>query len=146
MTAAGLPSSAFRRATRSVPYDVPDLFVADADGKGTPRNLTERYDYDIGGGVGGDQAAPRARDRKPIAWAADDRSLLVTASEHGSANIKRINVETGTIESITDGPQDVMSFTASRDASTVAAIVSTPVVLGDVNVVKTNAGTTAPRR
>ena len=125
-------------------YDVPDLFVADADGKATPHNLTERYDYDIGGGVGGDQAPPRAAGSKAIAWGPDDRSLLVVASERGSANIKRINADTGTIESITDGPRDVMSFTASRDASTVAAIVSTPVVLGDVNVVKTNAGRATP--
>jgi dipeptidyl aminopeptidase/acylaminoacyl peptidase len=125
-------------------YDVPDLFVADADGKGAPHNLTERYDYDIGGGVGGDQATPRAAGSKAIVWTPDDRSLLVAASEHGSANIKRVNVDTGAIESITDGAQDVMSFTASKDASTVAAIVSTPVVLGDVNVVKTNTGRATP--
>jgi dipeptidyl aminopeptidase/acylaminoacyl peptidase len=125
-------------------YDVPDLFVTDADGRGAPRNLTERYDYDIGGGIGGDQAAPRAGGSKTIAWAADDRTLLLAASQHGSANIKRLNVDTGTLESITDSPQDVMSFTASRDASTVAAIISTPVVLGDVNVVNTNSGRTAP--
>ena len=125
-------------------YDVPDLFVANVDGKGVPRNLTERYDYDIGGGIGGDQAAPRAGGSKAVVWGPDDRSLLVVASERGSANIKRINVDTGALDPITDGPQDVMSFTASRDASTVAAIISTPVVLGDVNVVKTNTRT-APR-
>ena len=123
-------------------YDEPDLFVVDAEGKGAPRNLTERYDYDISGGIGGDQASPRGSGSKAIVWAPDDRSVLVVASERGSANIRRINVETAAVESITDGPQDVMSFTAARDGSTLAAIISTPVVLGDVNVVKT----TAPKR
>ncbi len=125
-------------------YDVPDLFVVDADGKSEPRNLTLRYDYDIGGGIGGDQAAPRGAGTKAIVWAPDDRSLLTVASERGSANIKRITIDDARIEAITDGPQDVMSFTASRDASTLAAVISTPVVLGDVNVVRTTGGAAAP--
>ncbi len=125
-------------------YDVPDLFVVDADGKGEPRNLTLRYDYDIGGGIGGDQAAPRGAGTKAIVWAPDDRSLLTVASERGSANIKRITIDDARIEAITDGPRDVMSFTASRDASTLAAVISTPVVLGNVNVVRTTGGAAAP--
>jgi len=125
-------------------YDEPDLFVVDADGKGEPRNLTLRYDYDIGGGIGGDQAAPRGAGTKAIVWAPDDRSLLTVASERGSANIKRITIDDARIEAMTDGPQDVMSFTASRDASTLAAVVSTPVVLGDVNVVRTTGGAAPP--
>ena len=40
-------------------YDQPDLWVADIAG-GAPRNLTAGYDFDIGGGVGGVQGAPRA--------------------------------------------------------------------------------------
>ena len=133
-------------------YDAPDLFVVDTDGKGEPRNLTARYDYDIGGGIGGDQSAPRGAGTKAIVWAPDDRSLLVVAAERGSANIKRITIDDARLEAVTDGPQDVMSFTASRDASTLAAVVSTPLTLGDVNVVKAwpersrrpTAGTSAP--
>jgi dipeptidyl aminopeptidase/acylaminoacyl peptidase len=125
-------------------YDVPDLFVVDADGKAAPRNLTDRYDYDIGGGVGGDQAAPRGAGAKPIVWTADDRSLLVVASERGSANVKRIAVADARIEAVTEGAHDVMSFTASRDASTLAAVISSPVVLGDVNVVRAAGAKASP--
>jgi len=127
-------------------YDVPDLFVVDADGKAAPRNLTDRYDYDIGGGVGGDQAAPRGAGAKPIVWTADDRSLLVVAAERGSANVKRIAVADARIEAVTEGAHDVMSFTASRDASTLAAVISSPVVLGDVNVVRATGAPASPLR
>lgn len=39
-------------------YSQPDLFVTATDPGATPRNLTASYDFDIGGGVGGDQAPP----------------------------------------------------------------------------------------
>ena len=37
----------------------------------TPKNLTADYDFDIAGGIGGDQAAPRGQNRKPIVWSKD---------------------------------------------------------------------------
>lgn len=40
-------------------YSQPDLFVVGLP-DGTPRNLTTSYDFDVDGGVGGDQRAPRA--------------------------------------------------------------------------------------
>jgi len=39
-------------------YSQPDLWVLTLDGSSAPRNLTVDYDFDIGGGVGGDQHAP----------------------------------------------------------------------------------------
>jgi hypothetical protein len=44
----------------------------------TPRNLTAAYDYDIGGGVGGDQAPPRGSAPSKPYWSADGRSIFVT--------------------------------------------------------------------
>ena len=41
-------------------YTQPDLWVAEL-GTGTPRNLTATYDFDINGGLGGDQRAPRGQ-------------------------------------------------------------------------------------
>jgi dipeptidyl aminopeptidase/acylaminoacyl peptidase len=125
-------------------YDVPDLWVVDAAGKSQPRNLTQSYDYDVGGGIGGDQAAPRGAGAKPIVWSSDDRSLLVVTSERGSANIKRIHVADGRVDPVTDAPQDVMSFTAARDGSTLAAVISTPVILGDVALVQAGSGVATP--
>ena len=46
-------------------YDQPDLFVANADGSGTPKNLTAAYDFDINGSIGGDQARAARRPRRP---------------------------------------------------------------------------------
>ena len=52
-------------------YSQPDLWVTDATPGSTPKNLTAGYDYDISGGIGGDQAAPRGQNRKPIVWSKD---------------------------------------------------------------------------
>jgi Tol biopolymer transport system component len=42
-------------------YDQPDLFVVKLGSSAAPVNLTGSYDFDIAGGVGGDQAPPRGR-------------------------------------------------------------------------------------
>ena len=42
-------------------YDQSDLFVVDAAPGSAPRNLTEAYDFDIAGGIGGDQAPREGR-------------------------------------------------------------------------------------
>src|SRR5579883_278330 len=39
-------------------FSEPDLFVTGAAPGSTPKNLTTKYDFDIGSGVGGDQAPP----------------------------------------------------------------------------------------
>jgi dipeptidyl aminopeptidase/acylaminoacyl peptidase len=113
-------------------YSQPDLWVTDATPGSTPNNLTATYDFDINGGIGGDQASPRGENSKPIIWTKDGSSLVVVSAEHGSANLRRVAIATGKVEPLTDLPQDVMSYTATRDASTIAAIVSTPTNIGDV--------------
>ena len=68
-------------------YDQPDLFVAAADGTGAPRNLTDKYDFDIGGGVGGDQRAPRGGGAGGAIWSADGKSIIIVAGEQGDRRI-----------------------------------------------------------
>src|SRR5439155_21504057 len=46
-------------------YSQPDLWVTDAAPNSAPKNLTVGYDFDIAGGIGGDQAAPRGNNRRP---------------------------------------------------------------------------------
>ena len=41
-------------------YSQPDLWIVDRAG-GSPRNLTERYDFDVAGGLSGDSRAPRGQ-------------------------------------------------------------------------------------
>ncbi len=44
-------------------FTQPDLWVIDLPG-GTPRNLTAAFDFDMNGGLGGDQRAPRGQIRR----------------------------------------------------------------------------------
>jgi dipeptidyl aminopeptidase/acylaminoacyl peptidase len=135
-------------------YSQPDLWVTDVPGSDsvtngnrsltpTPKNLTANYDYDIGGGIGGDQAAPRGGGRKPIVWSKDPStgsgqggwSLIVVSAEKGSSNLKRVAIATGKVDPITDGLHDVVAYSATPDASKIAATLSTQTNIGDVAIV-----------
>src|SRR5262245_5543812 len=95
-------------------FDQPDLFVANADGSGAPRNLTAAYDFDINGSVGGDQAAPRGgRAAGPI-WSADGRTLLVVAGEQGNARLVRVDVASGAVSRVSTGDQTMQAYSISR--------------------------------
>jgi dipeptidyl aminopeptidase/acylaminoacyl peptidase len=124
-------------------YTQPDLWVADL-GTGTPRNLTATYDFDINGGLGGDQRAPRGHHPSGPAWSRDGRSILIGVGEQGNANIKRVDVTTGKIEPVTSGNSDVMSYTVDSGAQRIAYVLSTPTTVGDLHVIDT--GSTAPKK
>jgi dipeptidyl aminopeptidase/acylaminoacyl peptidase len=117
-------------------YSQPDLWVTDAAPGSTPKNLTASYDFDIAGGIGGDQAAPRGQNRKPILWSPDQSSLLVVAAEKGSANLKRVTIASGKVDAVTDGLQDVVAYSATNDTSTIAMTLSTQTIINDVSVLK----------
>lgn len=120
-------------------YTQTDLWVADLAGS-TPKNLTADYDFNIGGGLGGDQRAPRGGSPAPIVWTADSRGVIVRVGEQGNANLKRVDASTGAVSPVTDGSQDVMSYTASRDAGRFALVRSTPTIIGDVHVLDATTG------
>jgi dipeptidyl aminopeptidase/acylaminoacyl peptidase len=113
-------------------FSQPDLFIASADPGTAPRNLTAAYDFDIGGGVGGDQAPPRASGSSKPFWSADGRSIFVDSAEQGRANLKRIDAETGKVEPLTSGDQSVFSYSATPDGSKAAVLISTPTNIGDL--------------
>src|SRR5207248_6267869 len=113
-------------------YSQPDLWVVDAAAGSAPRNLTAGYDFDINGGIGGDQAAPRGENMKPVVWSADSESLLVVSAEHGSANFRRVAIGTGKVDAVIEEPQDVMGYSATPDGSKIAATISTATTIGDV--------------
>ena len=96
------------------------------------KNLTEAYDYDIGGGIGGDQAPPRGGGRRPILWSTDGSSLIVVSAEKGNSNLKRVTIATSAIESITDGMHDVGAYSATPNTGTIAATLSTQTNIGDL--------------
>jgi dipeptidyl aminopeptidase/acylaminoacyl peptidase len=113
-------------------YSQPDLFVTSTEPGAVPRNLTAAYDYDIGGGVGGDQAPPRAGGSSSPYWSADGRAIFVDSAEEGRANLKRIDAETGKVEPITRGDHSVFSYNATPDGSKAALLISSPTLIGDL--------------
>ena len=108
----------------------------DAAAGSTPRNLTAAYDFDIPGAIGGDQSAPRGQGSNPLLWSRDGAPLIAVAAEHGSANLTRVQIGTGTIDRLTDGHQAVMAYTATPDASKIAAVISTPTSIGDLFMIE----------
>jgi hypothetical protein len=45
-------------------------------------------------------------------WSADGRSILIRVGEHGNTNLKRVDVQSGKVDAVTTGDQEVMSYTA----------------------------------
>ncbi len=123
-------------------YTQPDLFVMNNEPNATPKNLTASYDFDIGGGIGGDQRAPRGGGGGGggVVWSRDGRSLYVNVAEHGRANLKRIDAMTGKVEALTSGDHEVQSYTATADASKMALLVSSSVNIGDIFLLDTASG------
>jgi dipeptidyl aminopeptidase/acylaminoacyl peptidase len=117
-------------------YSQSDLFVVDVDGGArAPRNLTAGYDFDIGGGIGGDQAAPRGGSSRNPVWSADGRSIVVVAGEQGDANLIRVDAGAGTTSPVLKGSHAVQSYTGSHSTPHLVALVSTPTTIGDLVVV-----------
>ena len=110
-----------------------DLFIGALDGT-APRNVTANFDYDVlQGGIGGDQAPPRAhRPARPV-WSADGKTILMTTADRGAANLARIDVASGRVTPWTSGKHTVMTYDIK--GSRAVALVSTPTRIGDFYVV-----------
>ena len=113
-------------------YSQPDLWVTSVRPGSTPKNLTEKYDNEIGGQVGGDQHPPRGGTAATPFWSPDGRYVHVVSAEEGRTNLKRIDTETGKVEPVTKGDHDLLSYTASADRSKAAILISTPTNIGDL--------------
>jgi dipeptidyl aminopeptidase/acylaminoacyl peptidase len=111
-----------------------DVFVFSG---GKPTALTPDKDFDIGSGVGGDQHAPRGGSPGGIVWTADGRALVTAITEHGRANLVRLDAASGTIEPLTTGNHDVMAWTATPDASRFALTISDDTHVGDLYALDT---------
>jgi dipeptidyl aminopeptidase/acylaminoacyl peptidase len=124
-------------------YSQTDLWIVEGPG-GRPRNLTEAYDFDAGGSLGGDQRAPRGAHPSLPVWTADGRSIIMRAGVQGDAVMVRVDAATARV---TDSPSknrhDVMSYTATPGAGKFAMVISTPTVVGDLFVTE---GLNPPRK
>jgi dipeptidyl aminopeptidase/acylaminoacyl peptidase len=113
-------------------YTQPDLWVMDLASGAKPRNLTAAFDFDLGGGVGGDNTAPRGGGGFPPVWSPTGRSIIALYGKEGRANLGSFDVATGKLTEVTSGNQAVVSFRATPDGSKFAVLVSTPTRIGDL--------------
>jgi dipeptidyl aminopeptidase/acylaminoacyl peptidase len=113
-------------------YSQPDLWVMDMTAGAKPRNLTTTFDYDIGGGVGGDNVAPRGGGGNLPLWSADGRSIVIGYAKEGKANVGSFNVTSGKLSDVTTGNQAVVNYRALPDASKFVLLISTPTRIGDL--------------
>lgn len=121
-------------------YKQPDLFVANLAGGAAVKNLTAGYDFDIGGGIGGDQSAPRGGSPGSVLWSKDDKTLIVNVAEHGRANLKRIDVATGKVTPLTTGDHTVQAYSATPDSAKLALLISTSVNISDLFLLEAATG------
>jgi dipeptidyl aminopeptidase/acylaminoacyl peptidase len=113
-------------------YSQPDLWVMEVAPEAKPRNLTADYDFDMGSSVFGDNAAPRGGRGRTLYWSPDGRWLFDIVEKQGRTPIVRVDSRTGTLTEVTRGDQAVLDFSVSADASTIVALVSSPVMVGDL--------------
>jgi dipeptidyl aminopeptidase/acylaminoacyl peptidase len=115
-------------------YTQPDLWVVDLTPNAKPRNLTEKFDFDVGNGPFGDNAPPRAGGRNPPIWTADGKSLIDVYGKQGKAILASFDATTGAASDLVNGNQAVSRFRATNDGSKIVYSVSTPTRVGDLFV------------
>ena len=121
-------------------YSQSDLWVGSPGGP-APKNLTASYDFDINGGIGGDQRAPRGQHPSGPIWSRDGKTIIVRVGERGNANLVRVDAAADRVDPLTKGNQDIMSYTADAAAGRIAYVRSTPTIVGDIYVLDVAAGT-----
>jgi dipeptidyl aminopeptidase/acylaminoacyl peptidase len=113
-------------------YSQPDVWVMNLEANAEPRNLTEKYDVDMGDSVFGDNAAPRGGNGRTLHWSPDGKWLFDTVAKQGRTNLVRVDTQTGAANEFTRGDQAVLDFSVTPDAQRVIALISTPVMIGDL--------------
>jgi dipeptidyl aminopeptidase/acylaminoacyl peptidase len=125
-------------------YTPTDLYVVDLDTKTPPRNLTSDCDFDLGGGLTGDQHPPRGSSASRPVWSGDGKSVIDRVARKGRANLEAFPLGGGKGEPVTSGDQEVAGFTASADGTKLAILVITPTSLPDVYL--SEGANSTPRR
>jgi dipeptidyl aminopeptidase/acylaminoacyl peptidase len=115
-------------------YTQPDLWVVDLTANAKPRNLTEKFDFDVDGGPFGDNAPPRAGGRDRPIWTADGKSLIQVYGKEGKAILASFDATSGAVTDLSSGNQTIMRFRATNDTSKIVYTVSTATRITDLFV------------
>lgn len=114
-------------------YIPTSLFVCDATRRAVPRNLTSSFGYDVGGGLMvADQHPPRGVGDSPPIWNRAGTAILERVLKEGRTNLELFDAATGDARPFTTGDQEVIAVSATPDGSRLAALVSTPTIIGDI--------------
>lgn len=119
-------------------YTQPDLWVMDVASNAQPKNLTTGFDFDIGAGLTGDQAPPRAAGGSSPIWTADGRGIIIVYGKEGRANLGLFDAESGRLTEITKGDHAVSLYRATPDRSRLVYTISTPTRIGDLYIADRN--------
>ena len=113
-------------------YTQPDLWVMDIAANAQPKNLTTGFDFDIGGGLTGDQAAPRAGGGNTPIWDRDGREIFIAFGREGRTNIGRFDAATGKLTEVTKGDQGILSYRGIQGGRILAYVSSSPTRIGEL--------------
>ena len=113
-------------------YSQADVWVMNALANAAPRNLTADFDFDMGDSVSGDNSAPRGGNGRTLHWSSDGRMLFDVVSNHGRTQLVRLSAQSGEVTEMTRGDQAVLDFTLTPDTKSTVALLSTPVMIGDL--------------
>jgi len=113
-------------------YSQPDLWVMDVASNAKPKNLTSNFDFAMGDGVFGDNAPPRGGRGRGLYWSADGRTLFDTINKQGHSPIVRVDAQTGAVTELTHGDQAVLEFMVNPSSNSIVAMISNPVMIGDL--------------
>ena len=127
-------------------YTQPDLWVVDLTPNAKPRNLTEKFDFDVGNSIIGDSGSPRAGGRSPPIWSADGKSLIEIYCKQGRANLASFDVASGAMTELTSGNQSVMRVRGSADGSKLVCEISAPTRVNDLFVLDRAAAGAQPKQ
>src|ERR1700736_3142085 len=121
-------------------YTQPDLWIVDLTANAKPRNLTANFDFDVGAGVFGDNAPPRAGGGNVPLWMPDGRSVIEIYSKEGRTILASFDVASGKPTDLTTGNQAVGRFRASDDRAKLVYTVSTATRVGDLFTINSTGG------
>lgn len=115
-------------------YTQPDLWVMEAAPNAQPRNLTGNIDFEIAGGLTGDQAPPRASGQNAPLWTADGKGIIERYAREGRSNLAMFDAESGKMSDITRGDNGILSYRTTADKAKLVYTLTTPTRIGDLYI------------